>query len=135
MVTKPFAVLTVGEIAMTIWFGGVKRVFFKASPLWLQSSECGKFISWSLSGMSNTKQPNLSDLAIDHAGTRKIRSQLNKTKRIKITINIDERSLTFLRKIARRSALPYLRLLDQALKEKGIEKGEKKPVSIGSKKN
>jgi hypothetical protein len=76
--------------------------------------------------MSNTKQPNLGDLAIDHAGTRKIRSQLNKTKRIKITINIDERSLTFLGKVSRRSALPFLRLLDQALKEKGIEKGETK---------
>jgi Zn-dependent M16 (insulinase) family peptidase len=76
--------------------------------------------------MSNTKQPNLGDLAIDHAETRKIRSQLNKTKRIKITINIDERSLTVLRKISRRSAAPYLRLLDQALKERGIEKGETK---------
>jgi hypothetical protein len=72
------------------------------------------------------KQPNLNDLAIDRAGTRKIRSQLNQTKKIKITINIDERSLTFLRKISRRSALPYLRLLDQALQDKGIEKGETK---------
>jgi len=63
------------------------------------------------------KQPKLKDLVIDRAGTRKLRSQLDKTKRIKISINFDERSLTFLRKVSGRSALPYQQILSHVLKE------------------
>ena len=33
------------------------------------------------------KQPKLNDLTIDAAGTRKLRSQLNKAKKLKITIH------------------------------------------------
>jgi hypothetical protein len=63
------------------------------------------------------RQPKLSDLTIDPAGTRKLRSRLTKTKKIKITINIDERSLTFLRKVSHQLAPPYLRLLNQVFKQ------------------
>jgi hypothetical protein len=70
------------------------------------------------------RQPKLNDLTIDAAGTRKLRSQLTKTKRIKITINIDEQSLTFLRKVSRQSAPPYLRLLNQVLKQRTTYTGE-----------
>ena len=72
------------------------------------------------------KQPNLNDLVIDQAGTSRLRAQLKKTKNIRITINIDEQSLTRLRKAFRRSDLPYLRLLDQALQERSVEKGATK---------
>ena len=70
------------------------------------------------------RQPKLNDLTIDLAGTRKLRSQLAKSKKIKITINIDEQSLTFLRKVSRQSAPPYLRLLNQVLKEGTTYTGE-----------
>ena len=70
------------------------------------------------------KQPKLNDLTIDFEGTRKLRSQLTKTKKIKITINIDEQSLTFLRKVSRQST--PLRFLYQAVKEGVSYTGETK---------
>jgi hypothetical protein len=72
------------------------------------------------------KQPKPNDLTIDPAGTKKLRSQLTKTKKIKITINIDEQSLTVLRKLSRQSVPPYLLLLNQALKEGTTYTGETK---------
>ena len=72
------------------------------------------------------KQPKLNDLTIDPAGTRKLRSQLTKSKKIRITINVDQQSLTFLRKASRQSAPPYLRLLNQVLKEGTTYTGETK---------
>ena len=72
------------------------------------------------------KQPNLNNLTIDYSGTRKLRSQLKKTKKIKITINIDERSLTYLRKASGQSAIPYQQILSQVLRDTVIERGEAK---------
>ena len=70
------------------------------------------------------KQPNLNNLTLDYAATRKLRSQLKKTKKIKITINIDEQSLVLLRKVSGQSAIPYQHILSQVLKQAAIEKGE-----------
>ncbi len=63
------------------------------------------------------KQPKLSDLTIDTAGTRKIRAGMKKSPSVKITINIDAESLDTLRDEAARTGIPYQRLLNNILKE------------------
>ena len=68
------------------------------------------------------KQPKLSDLTIDVAGTRNLRSQLNKTKKFKITIHIDAVSLESMRKRGSQTSLPYQRILTQLLNENSNEK-------------
>ena len=72
------------------------------------------------------KQPNLNSLRIDYSGTRKLRAELKKTKKIKITIDIDERSLRLLRKVSGQSAIPYQQILSQVLRDTVIERGEAK---------
>ena len=72
------------------------------------------------------KQPNLNNLTIDYPGTQKLRSQIKRTKKIKITINIDERSLTLLKKISGQSAIPYQQIVRQVLERTAIEKGDAK---------
>ena len=67
------------------------------------------------------KQPKLSDLRIDHSGTKRIRADAAKGKKIKITINIDQDSLNELRKISGKTGTPYQKLLNQVLKE-GLNK-------------
>lgn len=62
------------------------------------------------------KQPNLSDLRIDRAGTRRIRAAAKKGF-VKITINIDRDSLTLLRSMAEETGVPYQRFLNTLLKE------------------
>ena len=61
------------------------------------------------------KEPKLSDLEIDHRGTRQIRRSMAKTKSVKITINIDEESLDILRDKAAETGVPYQRLLNRFL--------------------
>lgn len=68
------------------------------------------------------KQPKLSDLKIDAAGTRNLRSELNKTKKIKITIHIDAVGSDSTREKGGRTALPYQRILTQLLTENSNEK-------------
>ena len=62
------------------------------------------------------KQPKLSDLRLDQAGTRKIHTAARKSF-VKITINIDRDSLTLLRAMAKETGVPYQRLLNALLKE------------------
>jgi len=68
------------------------------------------------------KQPKTSVLAVDKKGTKKIREIALKTKRVKITINIDFDSLDALKKLASKSGASYQKLLNQILKE-GLNKG------------
>lgn len=63
------------------------------------------------------KQPNLKDLKLDETGTEKIRAALAKARNIKITINIDTKSLFALKAIARDTGIPYQRLFHALLKE------------------
>ncbi len=63
------------------------------------------------------RQPKLSDLKMDQKGTNKIRSDLGRAKKVKITINIDEDSLILLRTMAAKTGTPYQRLLNYVLKE------------------
>jgi len=63
------------------------------------------------------KQPKLSDLVIDPEGTKEIRSAMKRAKKIKITVNVDEDSLTRLRKISDQTGIPYQTLLNRILKD------------------
>jgi predicted DNA binding CopG/RHH family protein len=63
------------------------------------------------------KQPKMTNLRIDAAGTKKLRAAMKQASSIKITINIDADSLTALRDTAQRTGIPYQRLLNQILKE------------------
>jgi predicted DNA binding CopG/RHH family protein len=67
------------------------------------------------------KQPKLSDLIMDAKGTRELRSKMHKTKKVKITINIDESSLGRLREIAEETGASYQKLMNQILKD-GLNK-------------
>lgn len=68
------------------------------------------------------KQPNLSDMRVDGAGTRKTRTAAKK-RTVKITINVDRDSLLLLRTMAAETGVPYQRLLNTLLKEKLEGKG------------
>ena len=67
------------------------------------------------------RQPKLNDLVIDRRATREIRSKMKRTRKIKITINVDEDSLALLRKMSSETGAPYQKLLNQILKE-GLSK-------------
>jgi predicted DNA binding CopG/RHH family protein len=69
------------------------------------------------------KQPKMSDLVIDRKGTKQMRAEAAKSKKIKITINIDQDSLDILRDMAGSTGAPYQKLLNQILKE-GLMKRE-----------
>ena len=62
------------------------------------------------------RQPKLANLKIDWRGTKAIRRGMAKSKKVKITINIDKDSLLRLRKKAAGTGIPYQRLLNQTLK-------------------
>ena len=67
------------------------------------------------------KQPKLNELVIDRKGTKEIRSKMNKAKKVKITINVDQESLAMLKSLAEDTGAPYQKLLNQVLKE-GLDK-------------
>jgi len=61
------------------------------------------------------KEPRMSELGIDHKGTRQIRCRMAAAKSVKIIINIDKESLDVLRKKASATGVPYQRLLNRLL--------------------
>jgi predicted DNA binding CopG/RHH family protein len=63
------------------------------------------------------RQPKLSNLTVDSRGTRSMRKAASQKKKVRITINIDEESLSRLRKQSDKTGIPYQRLLNQVLKE------------------
>jgi len=67
------------------------------------------------------KQPRLADLAFDQKSTKEIHAKMAKTKKIKITINIDQDSLDVLHEIAGKTGASYQKLLNQVLRE-GLKK-------------
>jgi predicted DNA binding CopG/RHH family protein len=70
------------------------------------------------------KQPKVSDLVIDRKGTKQMRAEAAKTRKIKITINIDQDSLDSLREMAGETGAPYQKLLNQILREGLRKRGE-----------
>ncbi len=67
------------------------------------------------------RQPKLNEIVIDRSGTKEIRSKMKRSRKIKITINVDEDSLVLLRKMSSETGAPYQKLLNQILKE-GLSK-------------
>ena len=63
------------------------------------------------------KQPRLSDLKIDAQGTKAVRKLMAKSKKVKITVNVDEDLLVELRKMSVESGVPYQTLLNRTLRE------------------
>ena len=70
------------------------------------------------------KQPKLSDLTVDTKGTKAIRKMMTKSKKVKITINVDEDLLQELRRMAESMGTPYQTLLNKVLKEAVLSKIE-----------
>jgi predicted DNA binding CopG/RHH family protein len=63
------------------------------------------------------KQPKLSELKTEKKATQSLRTKILKTKKIKITINVDSDILSHLRKTAAKSGAPYQTLLNRLLRE------------------
>ena len=63
------------------------------------------------------KQPKISDLVMDRKGTKRIRAEAAKTKKVKITINIDHDSLEAIRGLASSTGSSYQKLLNQVLRD------------------
>lgn len=72
------------------------------------------------------KQPKISDIKIDVKGTKTMRELMAKTKKIKITVNVDQDVLLELRKMAKQSGTPYQSLLNHLLKESVTSKRNEK---------
>lgn len=63
------------------------------------------------------RQPSLKNIRVNRAETKKIRELVASTNRVKITVNVDENVLTFLKKEARETGIPYQNLLNRLLLE------------------
>lgn len=63
------------------------------------------------------KQTKSDSVRIDWAGTRKIRSSMARQKFVKITINVDARSLSALKSESEKTGVPYQRLLNSLLRD------------------
>lgn len=67
------------------------------------------------------REPKLKDLTVDEAGTARLRTSVAQEKAVKITITIDTKSLSALRKASKRTGMPYYALVSRVL-NKGIER-------------
>lgn len=63
------------------------------------------------------REPKLSQLKIDKTGTAKFRAALAGGKVVRITINIDTKSLQALSKVSQQTGVPYQALLSRLLKD------------------
>ncbi len=70
------------------------------------------------------KQPKFSHLKVDTKGTKAIRKMMAKSKKVKITINVDEDLLHELRRMAESMGTPYQTLLNKVLKDAVLSKIE-----------
>lgn len=69
--------------------------------------------------------PKIKNLKIDEEATLKIRESMKKSKKIKITVNLDEETLLELKKRSIDTGIPYQTLLNRLLKEV-LDKGDNK---------
>jgi predicted DNA binding CopG/RHH family protein len=63
------------------------------------------------------KKPNLKNLKLDAAETKRIHKSMALQRSIKITININSEILAKLKDIAEESGIPYQRLINRILAE------------------
>lgn len=75
--------------------------------------ECAE---WRKFGMFYDDANQIEDLKVDVKGAQKIRSKMAKTKKVKITINIEEDILAVVRKEADSSGVPYQILINHLLR-------------------
>ena len=68
------------------------------------------------------KQPKLSDLKIDIAGTKAMRRLMARNPKVKITINLDADILSQIRKLAAKGGTPYQSYLNWLLRETVTQK-------------
>jgi predicted DNA binding CopG/RHH family protein len=68
-------------------------------------------------GVFIMKEPKLSDVKLDVKGTKAIRKMIAKSKKTKITINLDEDLLSEIRKMADSMGTPYQTFLNKVLKD------------------
>ncbi len=62
------------------------------------------------------RQPNYKNLKVNKAGTEAMRRMAAHSKSVKITINVDQESLTKLKRMSETTGTPYQRLLNRILK-------------------
>lgn len=62
------------------------------------------------------KQPKLRDIKVDLKGTEQIRARAKRSKKVKITVNIDEDIIATLKKRSDASGIPYQTLLNRLLR-------------------
>lgn len=63
------------------------------------------------------KQPKMTDLKLDTAGTLQMRRKMKSSKKIKITINLDADILTLIKHNASNIGAPYQTYLNHFLRE------------------
>lgn len=63
------------------------------------------------------RKPNLKNLKRNYKETKRIRTALGAQKSVKITINIDAKTLKELKSLAGDTGIPYQRLLNRTLRE------------------
>lgn len=68
------------------------------------------------------KQPKMSDVRLDKAGTKTTRKSMSKTKKIKITINFDTKVLEQVKSMSEKTGTPYQTLLNKIVKEALLQK-------------
>lgn len=68
-------------------------------------------------GAYTMKQPKINNLKVDVKGTKAIRKMMAKSKKVKITINVDEDLLQEIRQMAASIGTPYQTLLNKVLKD------------------
>ena len=71
------------------------------------------------------KEPKLSDLKIDERSTKKLRREMAKTKKIKITINFDADILDSIKTLSKKTGIPYQSLTNRVLRE-ALQKQKKR---------
>ena len=91
---------------LTVWFTRRRIRFVLLAAL--SGANLGVFIM---------KQPKLSDLKVDLKGTKAVRKMMAKSRKVKITINVDEGILLELRRMAESMGTPYQTLLNKVLKD------------------
>lgn len=62
------------------------------------------------------KQPKLRDIKVDLKATEQIRARAKRSKKVKITVNIDQDIIAALKKRSDASGVPYQTLLNRLLR-------------------
>lgn len=68
------------------------------------------------------KQPKMTNVKVDKVGTRRMRGEMAKAKKVKITINLDSDLLAILRDLAEDRGTPYQTMINRMLRQVAMEK-------------